>query len=93
LRRERALLLSHERPDFVDFDVLQGQALEPGIHVPLARVAEFDHELHDRCPVNASQTGGRPERIALDQVVQNFDLLLSGEDVGHGEIPFCLGSR
>jgi hypothetical protein len=58
-------------------------------------MAEFDHQLHNGRAMHASQPGGRTERVAFYQVVQNFDLLLSGEDVGHGEpaFAFAVGSR
>jgi hypothetical protein len=45
--------------------------------------AEGDHEVLDCAPVNAGQAGGRSEGIALYEVLENCDLLLSGEDIRH----------
>jgi hypothetical protein len=89
---EPALLFGHERPDFVNLDVFQGQPAEPGIHERFAPAAELDHHVHDRCPVNAGRSSGA-ERVALNEVLKHFDLLGAGELVGHGEIPLGWGSR
>jgi hypothetical protein len=73
--------------------VFQGEAAQVAVNVRLARPAEVDQQPQDRCAMHESDSGRRSERVALYQVVEDFDLPLSRKVVRHCEIPFCWGPR
>jgi hypothetical protein len=87
------LLLENKGPNLVTFQVVQVQAPELPVHVVGTPRTEGDEKILDCGPMNAGQSDRRPEGVALDEVLEDFESLRPGENVCHGEIPFCSGSR
>jgi hypothetical protein len=65
-----AVLLLHERPDFVALQVIQSESAHPRVHELCAVLPRNDEQSHDRVAIEACEPFGAADRAALQKAMQ-----------------------